>query len=543
MLTQLCRVTNMSIHETQTAGNQSVAIIVTVCERSLFLADALQSCMKQTVQPSEILVVASGAHDDAERLAASFPGVVVHRKEKTGRSAAQYAGLASVSSEFVVFLDADDRLTPLAIEAGLKCFDRNADAWLVCGAHQVIDAAGRPASPVWFERLSPQQSPKLPRGGNAIAVQAAVLYRSDRLRFITGSDASREDYDTYFRNVCAGHIATHDCCVAEYRYDKRLMLTRSVVKLQTDTDPLRDADIASGPGQELLFHHNAPRMFAAAAKKLIKNRLNPKSAKMMLRAAKMAPLALLRTLMSRGSTAIMRRLPRPVGRLLGERLWAPNVGSVRFGDFGRTMPISVDDGFDRGQPVDRYYIERALEDYSELVCGRVLEVGGRDYTRSFGAEKVVCSDVLDIDPINPLATIVGDLGAVGALPEEGFDCIVLTQTLQYIYNLDNAMKNLYRALAPGGALLITVPGISPIGRDETGIWYWEFTELSLKTLLSSSFGESNVQVQSYGNVFAAICFLTGLSLAEVGTDRLDYKDERYPVTVFACARKLRQSDF
>ena len=203
------------------------------------------------------------------------------------------------------------------------------------------------------------------------------------------------------------------------------------------------------------------------------------------------------------------------------------------------MPISVYDGFDRGKPVDRYYIERALEDYFELVCGLVLEVGNRDYTRLFGAEKVVCSDVLDIDPTNQMATIVGDLGVVGALPEEAFDCIVLTQTLQYIYNLDNAMENLHRALAPGGTLLVTVPGISPIGRDETGIWYWEFTELSLKTLLSSRFGESNVKVQSYGNVFAAICFLTGLSLAEMGADRLDHKDERYPVTVFACVRKPR----
>lgn len=101
------------------------------------------------------------------------------------------------------------------------------------------------------------------------------------------------------------------------------------------------------------------------------------------------------------------------------------------------------------------------------------------------------------------------------------------------------MKNLYRALAPGGALLITVPGISPIGRNWISIWYWAFTELSLKTLLSSRFGESNVQVHSYGNVFAAICFLMGLSLEEVETEKLDYKDDSYPVTVFACARKPR----
>jgi SAM-dependent methyltransferase len=500
--------------------------------------------MKQTVPPSEVLVVDGRADDDTERLAVSFPGVVVHRKEKTAGLVAQYAVLASVSSEFVVFLDTDDRLTPLAIEAGLKCFDRNADAWLVCGAHRIIDAAGRPVSPVWRERLAPQQFLKLPRGGNAIVMQAAVMYRTDRLRSITGSEKGREvrkDYGADFQSACVGRIAIHDCCVAEYRCDKRLMLARSLVELQTND--LREAEIAGRVDQRSLFHHNAPQMFAMAGRELITKGWNLGSAKMMLRAARMAPLALLKTIVSRGAKSIVRRLPRSIGRNLGETLWVPGVGSVRFGDFGRIKPISVYDGSDRGKPVDRYYIERALQAYSELIRGRVLEVQRRDYTRSFGGEKVVCSDVLDIDPVNPVATIVSDLGAVGALPDGAFDCIVLTQTLQYIYNLNNAIENLYRALAPGGALLITVPGISSIGHDETEIWYWEFTELSLNTLLSGPFGESNVQVQSYGNVFAAICFLTGLALAEVGTDRLDYKDERYPVTVFACARKLRQSDF
>jgi SAM-dependent methyltransferase len=246
---------------------------------------------------------------------------------------------------------------------------------------------------------------------------------------------------------------------------------------------------------------------------------------------------MLRTIKSGVKTTI-RRLSRSTVRYFGE-LWVSDFGKLRFGDFGRNRPISSDFGFDRGKPVDRYYIERALGDYAELVRGRVLEVCGRDYTSSFGAEKVVCSDVLDIDPLNPLATIVGDLGVVDALPQGAFDCIVLTQTLHLIYNLDNAMENLYRALAPGGALLITVPGISPIVRNWISIWYWAFTELSLKTLLISRFDESNVQVQSYGNVFAAISFLTGLSLEEVGTEKLDFKDESYPVTVFGCARKPR----
>ena len=385
--------------------------------------------------------------------------------------------------------------------------------------------------------FDPQRSADLLRGGDAVAVQAAAMYRVDHLRSVADFDVNLNPGGGTDPCTLARRIATHDNCVAEYRYSKRLMLVRSMVGPPRDNDNSGNADIAPPAERGLLFHHNAPHLFAAATRELIKDGWNSEAAKMMFRTAKMAPFTLLGTIMSRCATSIVRRLPRPLGQLFGEALWAPGVGSVRFGDFGRTKPISADYGSDRGTPIDRYYIERALKDFSKMVHGRVLEVGGRDYTREFGAGRIASSDVLDINPLNPLATVVGDLGVVGALPESAFDCIILTQTLQLIYNLDNAMENLYRALAPGGALLITVPGISPIGPEEMTYWYWTFTDLSLKTLLSDRFAESNVQVQSHGNVFAAICFLTGLSLAEIEAEKLDLVDKGYPVTVFACARK------
>jgi hypothetical protein len=528
-------VLNTSIPESTAAGDRSVAVIITVSanEHADFLIDALESSRQQTVRATEIVVIDCGLQEGAEGLVAKFPNVVYRRAENADRSA-QNCALVGISSRFVVFLNGDDQLTPKAIEAGLECFDKNPNAGLVCGGHRIIDKDGRPASRVFRERINPKRGPPLP---GVIAIKAAVMYRTDWLHSVICPENGKGHEGCELHS--AERISSHDTCAAKYRYDKPLTLTRSAVGLEKDEEYPQSIDVAGRLDHRLLFHHNAPQMFATAVRNLIRNGWNLESAKMMLRATKMAPVALLRTLISRGAMEIMRHLPRAVGRLFGEALWAPNVGSVCFGDFGRIKPISVHYGSDRGKAVDRYYIERALEDCAELIRGRVLEVGGREYTRSFGAEKIVCSDVLDINPLNPAATIIGDLGVVGALPDSAFDCIVLTQTLQLIYDLDNAIENLYRALAPAGALLITVPGISPIGPEEIRYWYWSFTELSLKTLLSSRFGESNVQMQSYGNVFASICFLTGLSVAEVGAERLDYTDESYPVTVFACARKLR----
>ena len=104
-------------------------------------------------------------------------------------------------------------------------------------------------------------------------------------------------------------------------------------------------------------------------------------------------------------SCLARRL-RGMWRWLGE---PPAVGRVRLGDLGRSYPISRDFGFDRGMPIDRYYIERFLARHAVEIVGRVLEVGGDEYTRRFGGARVTRRDVLHVHPGNPRATIVGDL--------------------------------------------------------------------------------------------------------------------------------------
>jgi SAM-dependent methyltransferase len=502
-----------------------VAVVITICDDAPHLEEALRSCRNQTVRPSEVLLVARGGDQRRVRdIAASYAAAVVQVPEGEDRALARPAILASVSANFVVFLNADERLTREAIEASLHCFADNSEAWLVCGAHRLIDEAGRPASPVWREHIDPEKS----LVGGTISLEAAVMYRVDRVRggiCVTGDSTSPL-------------IASHDVCVAESRCGKGRVPQRLAMRRYRQEDSVRQPGTNGHSARELLFHYNAPQAFAAAARELARNGGNWNNVRTMLHALKMAPVGLLKIALSRGATVFSQRLPRWIGRLFGEALWRPRPGGVRFGDFGRTTPISSVDGFDRGKPIDRYYIEHALAEYSELVRGRVLEVHNSRYTQMFGGEKVVRSDILDINPLNQAATIVGDLGAASSLPEEAFDCIIITQTLQFIYQLDTAMENLYRALAPDGCLLITVPGISPIGRGQTQSWYWEFTELSLRTMLAGKFDEGNVRTQSHGNVFAAICFLTGLSLAEVDAEKLRYDDERYPVIVAACAHKM-----
>ena len=146
----------------------------------------------------------------------------------------------------------------------------------------------------------------------------------------------------------------------------------------------------------------------------------------------------------------------------------PPVGLVRFGSLRRLTPISENYGFDRGTPIDRYYIDDFLDrhagrgDYSPgLVRGVVLEVGEAYYSRRLANFKDVEKiDVLDVSANNPAATVVADLTDADQIPSDVYDCVICTQTLLLIYEVRAAIATLERILKPGGTLLVTVPGIS-----------------------------------------------------------------------------------
>jgi SAM-dependent methyltransferase len=201
-----------------------------------------------------------------------------------------------------------------------------------------------------------------------------------------------------------------------------------------------------------------------------------------------------------------------------------------FGTLRRTTPLSSSWGYDRGTPIDRYYIEAFLREHRDDIRGRVLEVRDSAYTERFG-HGVTRRDVLDIDLANSRATIVADLAAAEAVPADHFDCFVLTQTLQFIYNLQGALAHARRILAPGGALLATVPVISRIDGALAKSDYWRFTDASCARLFGEGFGPGNVTVRSYGNVLAAMGFLAGVAYEELTPRELEHRDAYFPVIV------------
>jgi SAM-dependent methyltransferase len=217
------------------------------------------------------------------------------------------------------------------------------------------------------------------------------------------------------------------------------------------------------------------------------------------------------------------------------------VGAIDFGSLRRVTPISRQFGYDRGLPIDRYYIENFLAKNAADVKGRVLEIGDNSYTRQFGGNSVTQSDVLHIVEGNPQATIVGDLTNAEHIPSDIFDCFILTQTLQCIYDTRAALKTIYRILKPGGVVLATFSGISLTPPDQWGdYWCWNFTTQSGRRLFAEFFPEANIQVESYGNVLAAIAFLQGLATEELQKAELDHRDRPYELLITVRAVKPKE---
>lgn len=205
------------------------------------------------------------------------------------------------------------------------------------------------------------------------------------------------------------------------------------------------------------------------------------------------------------------------------------------GSLRRSRPVSNNWGFDRGRPVDRYYIESFLESHRMDIRGRVLEIMNNEYTQQYGSS-VECADVLDIDPSNKKATIIADLSAAHLISNDSFDCFILNQTLQLIYDVKSAIEHSHRILRPGGVLLVTVPALSRLaGQGFTD--YWRFTPAACTRLFADVFGEEQVTVSAFGNVLSAIAFLEGMACEELSKWELDVIDERYPVLLAVRAVK------
>jgi SAM-dependent methyltransferase len=208
-------------------------------------------------------------------------------------------------------------------------------------------------------------------------------------------------------------------------------------------------------------------------------------------------------------------------------------------DIDSVHPVSEWFGGDRGTPVDRYYIEKFLEENSDLIRGNVLEVASNKYIKRFG-KNVASMNVLHPIEGTPGATIIGDLTDPDSLPENKFQCFICTQTFHVIYNYMDAIRGAHKLLKPGGVLLATLGAIAQISKFDMERWgdYWRFTTRSAQLSFQQIFGEENIEINYYGNCLAATSLLRGIAAEELPRSKLDIRQPEYPVIITVVAKKV-----
>jgi len=143
------------------------------------------------------------------------------------------------------------------------------------------------------------------------------------------------------------------------------------------------------------------------------------------------------------------------------------------------------------------------------------------------------ADILDYSTSNRRANIIADLANGSSLQANVYDCFICPQTLQFVFDVGEAVRTIHRVLKPGGVALVTLPGISQIARDHMDREgdFWRFTSRAAKRLFATAFPPRRVNVRAYGNVLAATALLHGLTSEELRAADLARDDPDYEVIV------------
>jgi SAM-dependent methyltransferase len=199
-------------------------------------------------------------------------------------------------------------------------------------------------------------------------------------------------------------------------------------------------------------------------------------------------------------------------------------------------PVSRRWGFERGTPIGRFYVDRFIKKHAGDIQGDILEIKSRRYTDLY-ARGTGKRDVLDIDSSNPNATIIADLEHADNVPDESYDCFIVTETLQFVFGLREAAAHIHRILKPGGVLIVSVPSIAPVDNELASWDCWRFSPCACQKLFWPVFGKDNVEIEVYGNFSTCISGLSGVAFEELPVEVINQVDSKYAQGILVRAKK------
>jgi hypothetical protein len=196
-----------------------VSVVIPCWNQGPYLGEAIESVLGQRYPELELVVVDDGSEDNSYEVAARYPGVRRLRQPKGGVASARNHGLAETSGDYVVFLDADDRLLPNALEVGMG---------ELLAAPEAAFAAGRPRDIGRTGKVIREAAQPLVTRDHYLKLLeecfiwsgSSVVYRRAPLEAVGAFEESRaaaDDYELYLKLAREFPVVCHDTIVTEYR--------------------------------------------------------------------------------------------------------------------------------------------------------------------------------------------------------------------------------------------------------------------------------------------------------------------------------------
>lgn len=212
----------MSENGTEGMSQPLVSVAMIVCNVDRFLAEAIESILRQTFRDFEFIIVDFGSTDDSKsiiaRYAASDCRIKFHEIPYCGLAEARNTACSLAQGEFLAIMDADDVALPERLEWEVDFMETHPDVGVVGGAVEWIDPAGR----------SLRKMPRPLRDCDIRSAllhysafwQSSVLMRTNAFILAGGYRipfASAEDYDLWLRIAERFKIANLEEVVLKYR--------------------------------------------------------------------------------------------------------------------------------------------------------------------------------------------------------------------------------------------------------------------------------------------------------------------------------------
>lgn len=218
-----------------------ISIVITCFNQGRFLAEAIESALGQTYSHVDIVVVDDASVDNTGEVTAKYPVAYVRLRRRQGLSAARNVGIMHSEGEYLVFLDADDRLLPRALESGHSCFNQHPECAFVSGRYRTISVDGNPL-PMAERPFVTERYYCALLYYNYVGMHGTVMYRRQSLEAVHGFDTrlkACEDYDLYLRLARQFSTRAYNQEVAEYREHETSMSHDKALMLSAMSDVLR----------------------------------------------------------------------------------------------------------------------------------------------------------------------------------------------------------------------------------------------------------------------------------------------------------------